>query len=122
MRSVLLLEDSEDLRDSLAQLLRLVAGANCVALGSFKELTLHEREALESDVALLDVNLGQGRPSGIDVYDWLRDRHYRGRVVFLTGHAESHPLVKQALASGARVLEKPCLPEDLEAAIAAGAP
>ena len=33
---------------------------------------------------------------------------------------QSHPLVKRALGSGARVLEKPCMPEDLQALLEVG--
>ena len=66
------------------------------------------QEALRSELALLDINLGLGQPSGIDAYNWLRERSYQGRIVFVTGHAFGHPLVDEARRiGGAAVLAKP---------------
>ena len=63
---------------------------------------------LACDVALLDVNLGAGKPSGVDAYHWLRRSGYKGRICFLTGHARSHPDVSQVLSSDdAQLFVKP---------------
>jgi FixJ family two-component response regulator len=47
-------------------------------------------------------------PSGLDSYGWLRKHGFEGRIVFLTGHAASHPLVSEARRLGdAEVVSKP---------------
>lgn len=107
MTGVLLVEDSEDLRESLADLFRL-AGVECVAAASLADVEAHAAEALSCGLAVVDINLGPATPSGIAVHRWLRERRFAGRIVFLTGHARSHPLVGEALRlDGARVLDKP---------------
>jgi CheY-like chemotaxis protein len=105
---VLVLEDDEDLRSILCELLS-VAGADVgVSAGSLAELQRARVEALGSGLALLDINLGAGVPSGLEAYQWLRDNGFSGRTIFLTGHARSHPLVRQALElPHVQVLSKP---------------
>lgn len=66
-------------------------------------------------VAILDVNLGEGQPTGVDAYEWLRAHSFAGSVVFLTGHAPTHPAVALAVKSGARVLAKPIKIDELHA-------
>jgi FixJ family two-component response regulator len=106
--TVLLLEDDADQLEMLSMALSLVCGRDSVRARSYDELMKLGVSALESAVALLDVNLGPRQPSGIDAYHWLREQKYRGRICFLTGHARSHPLVAQALAAGdAQLIEKP---------------
>ncbi len=107
MRRILLLEDDDDLRASLRELIELL-GAECLAVGSVDELKLNESAVLGCDVALLDINLGRGVASGIDGYRWLGTRSFKGAMVFLTGHARTHPLVEEAhRMAGVQVLEKP---------------
>jgi CheY-like chemotaxis protein len=108
VRRVLVLEDDDDLRAVMRDMLRVTCHADCVDLGSYDELVEHRDEVLACDAALLDVNLGSGMPSGIEAYQWLRDNGFRGAISFLTGHARAHPLVQQASAiDGIDVLEKP---------------
>jgi DNA-binding NtrC family response regulator len=106
MVRVAVLDDDEDLLDSLSDLLGTLGNADCVCLRSVAELTGRREAVLSCDLALLDINLGPGRPSGLDAYRWLREQDFGGRIVFLTGHARSHPLVAQARGFG-NVLEKP---------------
>ena len=71
-------------------------------------LVAHQSEALRCDLALIDVNLGADLPNGLDAFAWLRAHDFQGRVVFLTGHARTHPLVERAHdLDGVPVLEKP---------------
>jgi ActR/RegA family two-component response regulator len=57
--------------------------------------------------AILDVNLGPGEPSGVDVAAWVRAHHPDARIVFMTGHAPNHPLVRAASGADGEVLAKP---------------
>ena len=116
---VLLLEDDADQLEMLAMALSIVCGRDCLLARSYKELVTAADAALSSSMALLDVNLGPQQPSGIDAYHWLREKNYRGRICFLTGHARSHPLVAKALAAGdAELVEKPIGTKQLCALVA----
>lgn len=105
---VLFLDDDEDLRDTFSDLVRTVFDRECYGLGSCRELIALGDKALGCDVAILDINLGPEVPSGLDAYGWLRRHGFAGRIVFLTGHANSHPLVVEASHLGdAEVIAKP---------------
>jgi DNA-binding NtrC family response regulator len=106
VRSVLLLDDDDDLRAVLSELFTTY-DARCLSVGSVDELMALGPRGLACDLAVLDVNLGAGRPSGIDAYEWLKAQRFGGQIVFLTGHARSYPTVAKAQALGIKVLEKP---------------
>ena len=102
-----LLDDDADLLEILAELLQ-ERGCRCLLARSVDELRALGPEVLAADVAVLDINLGGGRPSGIDAYDWLLSQSFAGRILFLTGHAHAHPLVARAESlHRAAVLDKP---------------
>lgn len=108
MQRVLVLEDDNDLRSLLCDLLVASGATGCVSAESLEELVRQKEQVLGCGLALLDVNLGAGVPSGLDAYHWLKEHGFTGRIVFLTGHARSHPLVRQARElAGAQVLSKP---------------
>jgi FixJ family two-component response regulator len=115
---VLYLEDNDDLRELVVELVTLVLKHRCVGVGSYEELAALGEEALGCSVAILDINLGPDRRSGIDAYAWLRDQGYKGRIVFLTGHASTHPLVVEAQRIGdAEIFSKPIEPDRLRAIV-----
>ena len=116
--SVLLLDDDDDLREAIADLLGLF-GARCVAMPSLRALVDAQAAALGCTLAILDVNLGDGQPSGVEAYEWLRGQGFAGRIVFLTGHAASHPAVARAARLGVRVLAKPIESSELRALVEA---
>lgn len=108
VRRVLVLEDDDDLRTLLGELLGMAGVEACVEAASYDALVKKRAEVLDCGLALLDVNLGAGVESGLDAYRWLRDNGFSGRTVFLTGHARSHPLVQQAHElQNVQVLSKP---------------
>lgn len=108
MQRVLVLEDDDDLRSLLCDLLVGAGAQSCVSAGSFDAMVRQKEQVLGCGLALLDVNLGSRAPSGLDAYRWLRENGFPGRIVFLTGHARHHPLVRQAHELGhTRVLSKP---------------
>jgi DNA-binding NtrC family response regulator len=105
---VLVLDDDEDFRELLGEMLTDLGVRSCVIAGSLAELQRHDAEALACNLAILDINLGRGQPSGIDACRWLVARGFTGKMVFLTGHACSHPLVTEAASiAQAPVLAKP---------------
>src|SRR5262245_54057730 len=91
---VFLLDDDEDLRGSVGELIAAVSGGDCVTAASVPEMMARTPEVLACQLALLDINLGAGKPTGVDAYHWLRAQGFRGRICFVTGHAHAHPLVK----------------------------
>lgn len=117
MTEITYLDDSDDLRMLLKDLIRLKLGLDCLGLSSVAELQENEADVLASKVAILDINLGGGKPSGIDAYAWLHQKGFTGTIFFLTGHARYHPLVTQAYDLGAKVIEKPIASAELLAMI-----
>jgi FixJ family two-component response regulator len=108
---VLFLDDDDDLRDTFTDLVQTVFERHCIGCRSYDELVALGDRALGCGVAVLDINLGPHAPSGLDAYTWLRDRGFKGRIVLLTGHATSHPLVLEATRLGdADVVAKPISP------------
>jgi DNA-binding NtrC family response regulator len=110
---VYVLDDDADCRDLLQSMFE-VFGLNAIGGPSVADMRNEASEVLACRLIVLDVNLGAGQPPGTAAYEWLRERHFGGRVVFLTGHARSHPLVQAALASAVRVMEKPVTAQELE--------
>lgn len=105
---VLILEDDLDLAYTYEQVITLLTDFQVVVSHSLSELQARRDEILACKVAIIDINLGEGEPSGIDAYQWLCDQSYEGKVFFMTGHAKSHPLVVKAGSMGnATVLTKP---------------
>jgi len=105
---ILILEDDDDMRNALVDVLSTLLGWETLALGSFDELVQRREEALGCQLAMLDVNLGADQPNGVDALQWLLRQDFTGEIVFLTGHAQSDPLVQRALELGiATVMEKP---------------
>jgi DNA-binding NtrC family response regulator len=111
---VLVVDDDADLRQALGDVLVEILGLDWLGAGSFDELVELGDRALSCGIAILDVNLGAGRPSGLDAFEWLRRKGFRGRIVFLTGHARSDPLVAAAWGEASTsVYQKPMTLEQL---------
>jgi DNA-binding NtrC family response regulator len=105
-QAVLVLDDDSDLRSLLCELLTS-EGVDCFAAGTLGDVIALGSRALGCNLAILDVNLGPGQPSGVDAYRWMKGHAFGGRIVFLTGHASSFAGVAEAHALGVTVLEKP---------------
>src|SRR5689334_18365630 len=106
MGDVLFVDDDPDLLDATRDVLQYSGLARCVVARSLDEVIDQRDQALGCTLAVLDVNLGTGRPTGVDVYRWLVREHFEGKVVFLTGHAGDNPMVESA-ADQSRVYMKP---------------
>ena len=90
-----------------------------MGVASYEELTALGKEDVKVERRrILDINLGPDRRSGIDAYAWLRRQGYKGRIVFLTGHANNHPLVVEAQRIGdAEIYSKPIEPDRLRSIV-----
>lgn len=111
---VLLLDDDEDLRVALADVISRITSRRVLALASVENLKIEIQNALKTKLAFLDINLGLNAPNGLDAFQLLFLQGYGGRVFFLTGHARNHPLVKAVEKLGhAEILIKPVSIEKL---------
>jgi DNA-binding NtrC family response regulator len=105
---VLIVDDDDDLRLSLSDVVEALAHRGSLSAGSADEVHRLGPRAVACGLAIIDINLGEGLPSGLDVLADLRRRGFHGRAAFLTGHARSHPDVKRAHeVEGVPVLSKP---------------
>jgi FixJ family two-component response regulator len=105
---VFVLEDDEDLRTMIASFLENSCRCTVYPMKSLREMEGHLEDLPHLFAAIVDINLGPAEPTGIDAYRWLRSHGFKGRIIFLTGHARSHPVVREAYLIGdAIVLEKP---------------
>lgn len=110
MEKILIVDDDVVLLESMSDFFTLLTGLPCIVCQSMDEVLANQSEILGGNVifAVLDVNLGLGSPSGIDIYHWLSKHHFSGKCVFLTGHAKNHPLVAEAhRLTGIEVFSKP---------------
>jgi DNA-binding NarL/FixJ family response regulator len=108
MEGVLLVDNDPDVLESLRDLITFLGGGPCIALSGMAELERVGARALACELAILDINLGPGMPTGIDICTCLRAHQFPGRIVFLTGHGQGDPLVQRACQlRHARVLRKP---------------
>jgi FixJ family two-component response regulator len=98
----------------LCQFFKVAGAESCAGYGSVAALQASADSVLLGTLAILDVNLGPDAPSGIDAFRWLKERAFPGEIIFLTGHARSHPLVKACYElPNVQVLEKPIEPKVL---------
>ena len=118
VKSIFLLEDDADLRETLELALKGLGVQQVLSVGSLRELQALGPKALGCACAVLDVNLGPRQPTGVDAGDWLRRCGFTGRIVFLTGHAGAYPLIQRASERlHSAILEKPASLGQLMAAI-----
>lgn len=120
---VLFLDDDEDLRATLTDLIHMLSGRRCYSLGSYRELVTLGGAALDCGIAILDLNLAPGSPGGLDAYRWLEQQGFSGRIVFLSGHDESHPLLADiSRLANVEILLKPLTVQALSALLDDDAP
>jgi DNA-binding response OmpR family regulator len=121
MPRILICDDDEDIAEVLADFLG-DDGFDCVVTHSLVDIVARRDEALACSMAILDVNLGPGRPSGVDVFRWLQHEGFGGSVVFLTGHAGTSSMLDGARKLGVPILAKPVSAETLLAVAHAESP
>jgi DNA-binding NtrC family response regulator len=108
MRRVLFVDDSSDLCQIIEVMSQSLPGVECICVASMSAVLERAAEVLRTDLAILDVNLGPGEPSGVEIYRWLNGQNYRGKIVFLSGHARTDPRAEEAARiSGVDFFEKP---------------
>jgi FixJ family two-component response regulator len=118
MRTVLFVDDSSDLCEVVEFMCQSLPEVECVCVTSMSAVLERAVQVLQTGLAILDVNLGPGEPSGVEIYRWLKGQNYRGKIVFLSGHARTDPLVEDAARiSGVDFFQKPLAFGQLETLI-----
>ena len=113
MGDALIVDDDRDLCDILREYFTMLGVAPCLIAHSMEEV--QALPTLPRDLAVLDINLGPNAPSGIDVHHWLDAHGFAGRLVYLTGHARSSPLVRSVLElPNVTLLSKPVSMDELK--------
>lgn len=106
-------DDSVALRRLVTLLLEEEPAVRCLSFASLAAVQAASEDVLGSCLAVIDINLGEGKPDGVAVYEWLKSNGFRGRSFFFTGHAKDSPQVIRAAQTGLQILEKPMTPEEL---------
>jgi DNA-binding NtrC family response regulator len=96
MRRVLFVDDSSDLCQIMETMCQSLQGIECICVTSMLAVLERAPRVLRTELAILDVNLGPGEPSGTEIYRWLKGQNYRGKIVFLSGHTRTDPRVVEA--------------------------
>jgi DNA-binding NtrC family response regulator len=118
MKRVLFLDDSSDLCQIMEVMCQSLRGVECICVPSMSAVLERAAQVLRTDLAILDVNLGPGEPSGIEIYRWLKGQNYSGKIVFLSGHTRTDPQVVEATRiPGVDFFQKPLGLSQIEALI-----
>lgn len=118
MKKIFFLDDDKELLDLMVLLTETCCKSSAVSCDSLEDVVRSSDQVLNTNMAFLDINLGPQKPSGLEVYRWLRKQGYQKPIYFLTGHGANAPEVIEAKALGAvRVLTKPLPTHDLQSLI-----
>lgn len=105
---MLFVDDDVDLRELVHDAVTRLGVDDCVLAASLAEVEAQRARVLACSLAVLDINLGWHDPSGVEVYAWLRQQGFAGKIVFLTGHGDDDPRVREAARIGSvPILLKP---------------
>jgi DNA-binding NtrC family response regulator len=117
--TILFVDDDQDLREMFFELTRLKGLGDSLCLPSLGAVEAQRAEVLGCSLAILDINLGNSAPSGIDVYRWLQGAQFGGKVVFLTGYGADDPAVQEAASiTEVPIVTKPITIDELAALVA----
>lgn len=114
MKSILILDDNKDLTFILEMTMEEFGVPLFKAINSYDELVALTDDLFLFEVALLDINLGEGKPDGLDAFKFLKSKLYLGEVIFFSGHGIHDSRVQLALTnSHSRLIQKPASMEIL---------
>jgi CheY-like chemotaxis protein len=106
VNTVLFVDDSSDLCEVMELMCQSLPGIECICVPSMSAVLERPAQVLRTDLAILDVNLGPGDPSGVEIYRWLKGQNYHGKIVFLSGHARRIPRSRKQQGSPTLIFSK----------------
>nr|WP_255520186.1 ATP-binding protein [Ramlibacter aurantiacus] len=112
---VLLVEDNADLATITHEVLQAAGCVVSLAHSADAAKALVEREGVPVDVVLSDIRM-PGSLSGLGLAKWLQSARPHLPVILMTGYSDE---LQQAAAGGFEVVQKPCPPARLLAALGA---
>lgn len=104
---VIFLDDNQELRELLQDIVEARLQIPCAGFGDVPSLKQNPYLIFNSQIIILDIELGYKKASGLEAYTWLLENNYKGHIFFLTGHGFTNPLVQKAAELGAKIWEKP---------------
>ncbi len=85
--NIVIVEDSEMIRDQLLRLVDALPGIHVVATASNEPMAIAQILTWQPEVVLLDLSLSPG--NGVNVLEAIRKAGVRSRVLVLTNHASN---------------------------------
>ena len=77
MRTVLFVDDDCDICEVVEAMCQSLPEVECVCVTSMSAVLERAALVLCTGIAILDVNLGPGKPSGVEIYRWLKGKKKR---------------------------------------------
>ena len=91
IKRVLIVDDDVDLCALFKIMVNSLGDAECQSASSLNDvIRLLGARSAPYDLVVLDMNLGPGKPNGIDVLHWIKSNRPCRKIVFMTGHAGSY--------------------------------
>ncbi len=113
-QTVLVVDDEENIRDSIKRALERTGYAVHVAGDARSALARMEQTAV--DLVLCDIRLPEA--DGLNVLGWIREHHPQTPVVMMTGYASIESAVEAIQHGAADYLAKPFSPEQVRLVVA----
>ncbi|MDB5840663.1 MAG: putative sensor histidine kinase with two and a response regulator receiver domain, partial [Herminiimonas sp.] len=104
-RTILLVEDEETVRTTLAQMLAEF-GYNTLVAADGPEGLQHLASGVPIDFLVTDIGL-PGNINGRELANAARESHPKLKVLFITGYAEQSVIGREVLPAGMQILVKP---------------
>lgn len=117
VRTVLLIEDDDGVRNLLRTLLRLAGYETLSCQQGSEAVELMEARGGSLHLLITDVNLG-GAMDGFEAAALLRDRQPSLKVLFMSGEDEAEPVPPGSVREADRFLRKPFAPRAFAEAVA----
>jgi DNA-binding NtrC family response regulator len=109
-RSILVLEDDDLTRDVTRNILQ-AAGFKVICANQFRQAIEHIERGTRFDIALVDVRMPHGTPSGISFVRVAQSRRPSMKVIFMSTHVAAQEQMR--FDEGEIFLHKPFAPHHL---------
>ena len=114
---VFVVEDSAAVRERLIEMIREIEDIEVVGEAATYDAAVDGIMSTRPDVAVLDIKLGDGGGSGIELIKQVKDEKPKLRILVLTMHSEEQYAVRALKAGASGYLTKDSAAEQLVAAI-----